>query len=90
MKQIHFTRQFKKDYKKMARQGKHMGLFEKVVEFLLNDMPLPEGYRDHELKGKLKGCRECHIQGDWLLIYRNEQAFISFERTGSHSELFQS
>jgi mRNA interferase YafQ len=50
---------------------------------------LERKYKDHKLKGRFKNRRECHIEPDWLLIYKIEGETIFFERTGSHSELFK-
>ena len=59
---------------------------------MLNDRPLQPRYRDHELSGEYAGVRECHIAGDWLLIYDRygplEGGSLKLIRTGSHSELF--
>jgi mRNA interferase YafQ len=62
-----------------------------VVKMLANGEPLPKEYRDHELKGTYSGHRECHIEPDWLLIYKiSEQVLVlSLVRTGSHSKLFR-
>ena len=84
-----FTKQFRKDYKRMVKQGKKIELLDHVMETLMNQITLPRHNKDHELKGKLMGCRECHIKPDWLLIYRLGTDYISFERTGSHAELFR-
>jgi len=90
MREPSFTKQFKKDYQRMTRQGKRLELLDCLAESLIDELELSARYRDHQLKGKLMGHRECHIQGDWLLIYRIEGEQIFFERTGSHAELFQS
>ena len=67
-----------------------MKLLDKVITMLQNDIPLEEKYRDHELKGKYQGFRECHIQPDWLLVYRmeNDLLVLTLARTGTHSDLF--
>ena len=58
---------------------------------LTDGIPLPEKNRDHALTGNCAGCRECHIQPDWLLIYEiaEDTIFLYLTRTGSHSELFE-
>lgn len=66
---IERTTQFKKDYKLAKKQGLRLGDLAGVISMLANGETLPEKYRDHELKGKYKGHRECHIAPDWLLIY---------------------
>ena len=63
---------------------------EKVISLLVNETPLPEIYKDHHLKGDYKGCRECHITPDWLLVYQKniDDLVLILTRTGSHSDLF--
>ena len=63
------TSKFKKSLKLAKRRGLNLELLDQVVTMLQNNIPLQEKYRDHELKGKYQGFRECHIQPDWLLIY---------------------
>ena len=64
--------------------------FADVIDLLAHGQPLPAKYKDHALTGNYKGCRECHIQPDWLLIYEVEQEalFLYLIRTGTHSDLF--
>jgi mRNA interferase YafQ len=91
MLNIYMRTQFKKDYKRMLKQqGNTVKHFQTVLEYLVNEQPLPEQYRDHELVGNYKGFRECHIRPDWLLIYKIEQdkLLLTLTRTGSHSDLF--
>ena len=87
---IERTTQFKKDYKLAKKQGLRLGDLAGVISMLANGETLPEKYRDHELKGKYKGHRECHIAPDWLLIYKiaEDVLILSLVRTGSHSNLF--
>ena len=61
-----------------------------MVDLLAMGQPLPERNRDHALTGDWVGHRECHIQSDWLLIYRVEEdvLVLTMTRTGTHSELF--
>lgn len=84
---------FEKDYKKMQKQGKNIGNLNDVMEKLIKEEKLHERHRDHGLTDSrnYKNRRECHIEPDWLLIYKidNKQKVIFFERTGSHSELFR-
>ena len=84
------TIKFRKDYKKMKKQGKDMSLLESVIDDLLDEKVLDEKYQDHPLVGNYIGFRECHIQPDWLLIYAidNDQLILTASRTGSHSDLF--
>ena len=84
------TTQFKKDYKRAMKRGLKVDLLEKVVALLAMGEPLPEKNRDHELSGDCVGHRECHIQPDWLLVYRIEDdvLVLTLTRTGTHSDLF--
>ena len=84
------TTQFKKDYKRAMKRGLKIELLEKVVELLAMGKALPEKNRDHELSGNWIGHRECHIQPDWLLVYRivDDVLVLTLARTGTHSDLF--
>ena len=84
------TSQFKKDYKRMKKQGKNMTLLQGVIDTLLAEKSLEEKYKDHTLAGNYAGFRECHIQPDWLLIYTIDrgQLILTASRTGTHSDLF--
>lgn len=83
-----FTAKFKRDYKRVKRQGKDITKLE-VLEALVRGKSLPEAMRDHSLGGTYRGHRECHIEPDWLLIYRTdeEELVLVGARTGNHSEL---
>jgi len=81
--------QFKKDVKLLQKRGKDMEKLRKIIMFLVEGEKLPRKNKDHQLKGTLKDCRECHIESDWLLIYRIEGSELSLVRTGSHSDLFR-
>jgi len=82
------TTQFKKDIRKQTKRGKNPDKLTRAVEFLLQGKPLPETYKDHALTGNWVGRRDCHIEPDWILIYRKSEDEIRLERTGSHSDLF--
>ncbi|MBL1230982.1 type II toxin-antitoxin system YafQ family toxin [Enterococcus sp. BWB1-3] len=90
MLDIFYTSKFKKDYKKMVKQGKPLQELEKIITLLQKQEALPEKHKDHQLTGNYAGFRECHITPDWLLIYqvKEEQLILALARTGSHSELF--
>lgn len=81
--------QFKRDVKRMKKRGKDMDKFKTIIHMLINTEKLPIKNKDHQLKGTLKDCRECHIEPDWLLIYRIEGSVLCLIRTGSHSDLFE-
>ena len=88
--EIKNTTQFKKDYKLARRRGLNMDLLKDVVTRLANGEPLDPRHKDHPLSGEWSGHRECHIQPDWLLIYRyeNDILVLALTRTGTHSDLF--
>jgi len=85
------TKQFKKDYKKAKKQNKNLKKLEDIMAELEAERQMPLKFRDHLLAGKFEGSRECHIEPDWLLIYRIDkpESEIIFERTGTHSDLFK-
>lgn len=84
------TTTFKKDLKTVMKRGYNLDLLGVVVDTLAEGIPLPEKYKDHNLIGNYKGCRECHITPDWLLIYEisDNELFLYLTRTGTHSDLF--
>jgi mRNA interferase YafQ len=83
---IHPTNRYAKDVKKLVQSGFDMHRLKEAVELLSTDVPLPEKYKDHELKGTMKGVRECHIGPDWLLLYTKDRGklILVLVRTGSH------
>lgn len=85
-----FTNRMKRDLKLMKKQGKDINKLEEVINILLTGNDLPEKYKDHQLKGEMHLFRECHIEPDWLLIYRKdeEELILYATATGSHSYLF--
>ncbi len=86
---LHYTTQFKKDYKRIKKQNKNLSKIRVVIKKLVSDQVLEAAYNDHQLSGNWKGHRECHIESDWLLIYQISSDDLYLERTGSHSELFK-
>jgi mRNA interferase YafQ len=89
MKAIYETSQFRKDFKKIRKQGKQIEKLKEIVRRLAEGQPLEPRHRDHALIGPLKGSRDCHIEPDWLLIYRTDGESLYLERTGSHSDIFK-
>ena len=89
--EVRFTNQFKKDIKLAQKQGKDIEKLFSVVDILASGEPRPAKFRDHDLTGDYKGCRECHIEPDWLLIYEKDNGLLilMLNRVGSHSELFK-
>ena len=87
---IHPMGKYKKDVKLAASRGYNLKLLNDVITVLANGEKLDEKYKDHELHGEYKGFRECHIQPDWLLIYKydNNELILYLTRTGTHSDLF--
>ncbi len=85
---IRQSTKFRRDIKRLKRQGKDVTKLQTLVKLLVAQKPLVEQYSDHMLTGIWKGFRECHIQPNWLLIYRIEKNELQLVRTGSHAELF--
>ncbi len=85
------TGKFKKSLKLARKRGLDISLLEDIVTKLQNNIPLEEKHRDHDLKGKFQGFRECHIQPDWLLIYLKEDGILTLTLvdTGTHADLFR-
>lgn len=90
--QIKYTNDFKKNYKKIKKQGKDVEKLKVIVSKLANGVELEEKYKNHMLTNSkhYKNCGECHIEPDWLLVYQyiNNQLILVLVATGSHSELF--
>ena len=80
----------KRDLKLIKKRGKDLNKLETVLDILLLGENLPDKYKDHQLKGEMKDFRECHVEPDWLLIYRKEdtELILYATATGSHADLF--
>lgn len=85
-----FTNRMKRDLKLMKKRGKDIIKLEVVLDILLSGKALPKVYKDHQLKGEMRDFRECHIEPDWLLVYRIEESelILYATATGSHADLF--
>lgn len=83
------TNQFEKDIKLVKKRGKDLNKIFNLMQLLLSEEEIPTKHRDHNLSGTYAHRRECHIESDWLLIYKLEAEEIVFERTGTHSDLFK-
>lgn len=84
------TARFQRDLKRVEKRSCNIDLLKGIVKLLAEGQPLPERNRDHPLSGDFSGCRECHIQPDWLLIYEIDggELILYLTRTGTHSDLF--
>jgi mRNA interferase YafQ len=89
MRSIRRDTQFKRDIKRLKKRKKDFEKLKTVIFKLVNGEKLPTSLKDHRLKGTLKDCRECHIEPDWLLMYRIDGSELCLIRTGSHSDLFE-
>jgi mRNA interferase YafQ len=89
MLKIGYTNRFIKDLKLAGKRGRDVKKLETIMERLAKKEPLEKHHRDHNLTGQYKYRRECHIEPNWLLIYKIDENTIIFERTGSHSDLFK-
>lgn len=88
MRTVRYTSRFKKDLKRIKRRGKNVSVLQAVIIKLANNESLAAKYRDHALIGDYIGTRECHLQPDWLLIYRLVDNELILVRTGTHADLF--
>lgn len=88
---VSVTNKFKKDYKRCIKQGKKMQLLDEAIILLKENGSLPQKYNPHKLHGDYAGLWECHIQPDWLLVWKqfNDDFILLLTDTGSHSELFK-
>lgn len=86
MLKLRTTNRFEKDYKKALKSGREMAKLKRVMTWIATEHPLPKELRDHKLIGNYQDRRECHLAGDWLLIYKIDEDTVIFERTGSHKE----
>jgi len=88
MRTVRYSSQFKKDVKLAAKRGYKMTRLYEVMKALENEEVLDAKYKEHSLVGNYKGYLECHIEPDWLLIYKIDGRDLYFARTGTHSDLF--
>ncbi|MCD8204047.1 MAG: type II toxin-antitoxin system YafQ family toxin [Coprobacillus sp.] len=88
--EVYYSSRFKKDLAKVEKGGKDLKKLYVVVELLKEGKTLEERYRDHKLQGEYIGYRECHIEPDWVLIYKFEKnrMILVLTRTGSHAKIF--
>ena len=88
MLKVQITTKFKRDYKRMQKRHSDMEKLHKIMRKLQKQESLDPKHKDHHLAGEFKDSRDCHIEPDWVLIYRVAGDAIFYERTGSHSDLF--
>ena len=88
MRRPFYSKRFARDVKRSQRRGKNLEKIKTVLRHLIAGKPLDDRYFDHPLVGNYVGRRECHIEPDWLLIYKLDGDDIIFERTGTHADLF--
>ncbi len=89
MKRIQSSTAFEKDIERLIRTKKDMEKLKSVVRSLVRGEKLDPIYRDHKLTGNYYGCRDCHVESDWLLIYKYDEEALSLVRTGTHADLFK-
>jgi mRNA interferase YafQ len=90
MLEFKITAKYRKDFRLMISQSKNISLLDDIIDKLCKQERLDPKHHDHPLQGNYIRHRECHIESDWLLIYRidNEALILTAVRTGSHSDLF--
>ena len=86
---VESARQFRRDIKLLGKRGKSMGKLKRVVDAIRAHQRLDVKHQDHPLVGVWKGWRDCHIEPDWVLIYKVEHGVLRLGRTGTHSDLFR-
>jgi len=85
-----YTKPFRKEFKLMKRRGRNLDKLTELMDMIINEQPLPPERENHPLHGKWEGSFDCHVQGDWVLIYiiNPRKRTVTFQHTGSHSDLF--
>jgi len=89
LKDVQRTGMFKRGFRRMCSRGMNMELLKSVILTLQAGGKLDEKYQDHQLEGKWRDSKECHLQPDWLLIYRITDDAVILQATGTHSDLFK-
>ncbi|MCI9328209.1 type II toxin-antitoxin system YafQ family toxin [bacterium 1xD8-48] len=88
MLNVRYSTRFKKDFKTCVKRGYKMSLLQQAIDTLRIPAQLPLKNKDHNLSGNYSGYRECHIEPDWLLIYKQTDDELRLDRTGTHTDLF--
>lgn len=96
MLRVAYTAKFQRDVKRLKKKRYDLGQLEALIDLVALNTPealdeLRRRHNMHDLKGEWSGSRECHVAnaGDWLVIWREESTFATFQRTGSHDDLFR-
>ncbi|MDY6994103.1 MAG: type II toxin-antitoxin system YafQ family toxin [Pseudomonadota bacterium] len=84
-----YTKQFEKDLKRCQQRGNNIKKFKILARTLIADQPIDAIYQNHKLIGNYVGRWECHLESDWILIYKINENQIIFERMGTHADLFK-
>jgi len=84
-----YSKRFDRDMRRIVKRRKDTEKLKIVIRMFIRQEKLDDRYKNHPLKGKYKDCYDCHIEPDWILIYRIEGDAIQFVRTGSHADLFK-
>jgi len=87
---LQYTKLFRKQYKTLEKRGYNMSMLHEVVELLAQGRVLPAKYKDHPLRGSKYSYRDCHIQDDWVLIYKIDKGLLTLvlSETGTHTDIF--
>ncbi|MEI6242929.1 MAG: type II toxin-antitoxin system YafQ family toxin [Chlamydiota bacterium] len=89
MLKIHYLRKFERELEHAKKQGKKLKKLQDILNLLVEKNALPQKHHNHKLKGDFNNCWECHIEPDWLLIYKKTDTDLFLLRTGSHAALFK-
>ena len=88
MRSPRYSKQFDRDTKLQKKRHKDLEKLRAALRLLLGGESMPAKFKDHPLSGEFSGFRECHLEPDWLIIYKLEDRAVYFVRTGTHSDLF--
>lgn len=88
-RELSFERRFEKDIVRQKRRGKDLDKVDIVSFLLARDGKLTSAFHPHKLSGMYEGLWECHLEHDWLLVYKINDTEVILARTGSHSDLFE-
>ena len=89
MRKVHSSTAFEKDIERQTRRNKDMEKLKSVIRSLARGEKLDKIYQEHKLTGNYYSCRDCHIESNWLLIYKYDEENLFLIRTGTHADLFR-